>query len=323
MTATAAVRTPRGPWKWGPFVKESSRNVIPALLWTLHDLGGVIEDHPRGRCGFKLISEAVKRGYVLPKSYTNPSSGSLSSLLGELDFGLYAGCIARDKNAKRTFKMTLLLSEDELPPRPHPVKTTKVQPTVKAITAKQRPIAPVAVFVPKDEDSVEPEPDVETVPEPEVTEPDEQPFQPELPDVPQPEVEDIAVIPPLLTVDANDDAFMLMLEASQLIARAMIATNMRTPARTEPSDTDIDEAAKRMADTIAENQRLRRQLNEARETANARAKEAEGLRKALTVAHGNLKAFQQNMGMAEGREKALARLRDTQKTMAAPPTRRG
>lgn len=315
MPATAEVRKSRGPWQWNLQSKGSAKLAVPALLWTLKELGGEITDES-GRAGHRLAEEAVKRGYRLPPTYLG-RSGPRSQMLASLESGVYAGCIVRESNGKRTFKIILLLSDDEMPPRP----ATKSQPTVKVITAQQRPIAPVAVFTPRDESTVEPEPDIET-PEPEA--PPAEPYQPELPDDPDtPDVDDVTVIPPLLTVDASDDAFMLMLEASQLIARAMIATNMRAPSPTGPTDTEIDEAAGRMAATIAENQRLRRQLNEARETANARAKEAEGLRKALLVAQGNLKAFQANAGMADGRKRALARLRDTQKTMAAPPTRRG
>lgn len=331
MSATAPTRTSRGPWRWGVQNKASAKMTIPALLWTLHDLGGEISDPVTGRAGTKLVEEARKRYSVYPTHIrSKASSGALSSIYLSLERGIYAGSIVREMNAKRTFRITLLLSEDEMPPRPSPLKITKVQPTVTPLVPKQRPIAPVAVVAPVADDEGtgnggpshdyepdEPQPEVPEVPEP---------VQPTLPDDPgEPEVEDVVVttIPPLLTVDADDDAFMLILEASQLLARAMIATNVRRPATVGPTDTEIDEAAKRMADTLAENQRLRRKLNEANETAAARAKEAEGLRKALLVAQGNLKAFQQNMGLADNREKALARLRDTQRTMAAPPTRRG
>lgn len=328
MSATAPTRTSRGPWRWGVQNKTSAKMTIPALLWTLHDLGGEISDPVTGRAGTKLVEEARKRYSVYPTHIrSKASSGALSSIYLSLERGIYAGSIAREMNAKRTFRITLLLSEDEMPPRPSPLKITKVQPTVTPLVPKQRPIAPVAVVAPVTDDegtgnggpSHDYDPDE---PQPEVPEP----VQPTLPDDPgEPEVEDVVhtTIPPLLTVNADDDAFMLILEASQLLARAMIATNARTPKVVGPSDAEIDEAAKRMADTLAENQRLRRKLNEANETAMAKARENEGLRKALLVAQGNLKAFQQNMDLADNREKALARLRDTQRTMAAPPTRRG
>lgn len=340
LATTAELRKSRGRWQWGPAAKESGRMTIPALLWTLYEMGGVIEDAQGGRCGTRLLQAAIERGYTVhPLHHPGRSTGTVSTLLRELEVGRYAGCISRDVRAgKRTYKIELLLTEAEMPPKPFPVKVTKVEPTRPKLVPVPRPVKPQSVFVQPVPDIVDedglgnggPDPDhVPPVP-PETPEaPVEAPpvTQPELPDAPEtPDVEDVVVstVPPLLTVAGDDDAFALLIEASTTITRAMLAINAmpRGVLGGGPTDVDIDEAAKRMADTLAENARLRRKLNEVNETVLAKTKECEGLRKALVVANGNLKAIQSNADQAGQRERALGRFRDVERTMQAPPSAR-
>lgn len=322
--STAELRRSRGRWVWGPASKEAGRIMIPIMLWTLHDLGGSITDRPSGRCGAKLIQEALKRNYsVSPQFRSANGSGSVSAMLGELEDGRYAGCIAREKGNKRTYKITLLLTEDEMPPRPFPVKVTKMadRPT---LTPVPRPVQPVA----DDGGMGNGGPDPDYVPPTVVPDPPDTPttpVQPELPEDPDtPDVEDVVLpeIPPLLAIPADDNTFDLLIQLNQLAARALIAA-ARPAEKIGPSEDALDDAAARLASTVEENQRLRTKLNILQETVTAKGKEAEALRKALMLAQGNLRAIQDNVDQGGTRERALARLKDTQRTMQARPTVRG
>jgi len=329
--STAELRKARGRWQWGPAAKESGKIMIPIILWTLHDLGGSITDRPSGRCGAKLIEEAQKRNYAVTPSFRGGTgTGSVSAMLAELESGRYAGCIAREKGKKRTYKITLLLTEDEMPERPFPVKVTKMADRPK-LTPVPRPVKPMSVFVQPVADHAGfgnggPDPDYvppTVVPDPPARAPE--PIQPELPENPDtPDVEDVVLpqIPPLLVIPENENTFDLLIELNQLAARALIASS-RTPAKIGPSPEALDEAAQRLAATVEENQRLRTKVNILQETVVAKGKEAEALRKALMLAQGNLKAIQDNVNQGEGRERALARLRDTERTMQARPAVRG
>lgn len=326
--STAELRKARGRWIWGPASKEASRVMVPIMLWTLHDLGGTITDRPTGRCGAKLIAEALKRSYSVPPSFRN-ATGSVSAMLGELEDGRYAGCIAREKGNKRTYKITLLLTEDEMPERPFPVKVTKMAdrpmltpvPRVKAMSVFVQPVADDAGL-----GNGGPDPDYvppTVVPDPPAPVPE--PVQPELPENPDtPDVEDVVLpqIPPLLVIPENEDAFELLIDLNQLAARALIAVN-RAAHKIGPSQESLDDAATRLAATVEENQRLRTKVNILQETVVAKNKEAEGLRKALMLAQGNLRAIQDNVDQGGTRERNLARLNDVQRTMQARPAVRG
>lgn len=322
--STAELRKSRGRWQWGPGSKESSHIMVPVILWTLHECGGTIEDSS-GRCGSKLVKEALKRNFTVPPQYRS-NTGSMSQMLAELEGGRYAGCITRDKGVKRTYKMTLLLTEDEMPPRPFPVKVSNVNDRPKLVPVP-RPVKPVSVFSPKADDAGlgNGGPDPDYVPPTVVPDPEpEQPVQPELPENPDtPDVEDVVVpdIPPLLTIPADDNAFDLLIQLNQLAARALIA--VARPPEIGPSTASLDDAAKRLATTVEENQRLRTKVNTLQDTVVAKDKEAAALRKALLLAQANLKAVQENVDQGGTRERALARLNDTQRTMQARPTVRG
>jgi len=122
---------PRGPWKWRPWTQERTRRSIAAFLWALHDLGGEVTDE-HGRVPARIAEHAAEMGMPLDPTINR------SQMLTSLDSIGYVGCIARDMGAKKTYKITLLLADDEMPPRPAP------QPEPVPEPEPERPLTLVA-----------------------------------------------------------------------------------------------------------------------------------------------------------------------------------
>jgi hypothetical protein len=116
------------PWEFTPYVAEPTRAMISALLWALHDNGGSFKDASSGLAGPALRDLAVERGMFIPPKYRREhgsSSTGLSSLYAGLEQGKYGKpAIERDKSGTRTFEITLLLEDEEMPPKPAMVKHT-------------------------------------------------------------------------------------------------------------------------------------------------------------------------------------------------------
>lgn len=308
MSATAQnLKARAARWQWTQGAKESITTTIPALLWTLHEEGGEVHDSS-GQAGRKLAEMAKARGYVIARTHEpDHSTGSaLSSLLGQLDHGdRYGGCIEREMNSKRTFTIRLLLDVEQLPPRPHPV------------VIKQAPSSPAAGGSgPRPAEDPTPMPPAEPTPAPEA------PEQPETALVlAQPDVEVVhPVLPPLAIVD-DADPVAILLQIQDLSMTAVLAVAKSIGERGEPVvDADErDHQAKRLADTLEENNRLRRKVNDHAETISAKTKEINALRQALKVAQGNLHAIQQNANEAGQRERNLAKLSGNQRFIAERP----
>lgn len=311
MTTTADARKPRaGRWQWGKGAHESMMTTVPALLWTLREEGGEVHDSS-GRAGAKLVQLADARGYVIHPTHRpgHLTGSSLSTLLGQLDFGKrYGGCIEREMNSKRTYKIRLLLDEEQLPPRPHPVVIKQ---------AKSSPVPTAGGTGPRPAEDPKPMPPTEPTPAPEV------PEQPETAlVVAEPDVEVINPILAPLAVMGDADAISALLQIQNLsLSVVLTVAEMRGRLR-EPVVEDADERdaqAKRLADTLEENNRLRRKVNDHAETINAKAKEITALRQALKVAQNNLHAIQQNANEAGQRERNLAKLAGNQRFIAERP----
>lgn len=335
MSAVAALETNdrKGkPWRWGPYIREETRITVPALLWTLHDMGGSISDSS-GRSGAKLADMAKQRGMPFhpihqPNRLTGKHTGTLSQLLAELDAGRMAGSIAREINGKRTLKITLLLAPEEMPPRPHPVVTKQVTPTAvpKQVTptavpfgrAANRPVV-AAPDVTQQSVFVQSAPPIEPEPQP----------VPEPAPAPEPEPEDVAaVVGPVptwqptvlapLPVVHPDDPMEQLLVAQEAITAAQIAMAAMVHPVPETRDED-DQIAVRLATALEEGSRLRRKVADLQETVTAKAKEAEALRKALVQAQSNMRAIREASTQSQGLERKLNQLNGTQRAIASKP----
>jgi hypothetical protein len=303
----------------GAYVRPSTKQAIVGLLWTLFDLGGEIRCK-QGKAGRALVNEAVAIGYRMPTQVTSPiSAGSLSQLLQEMDHGRFAGLISREVGPKRTYAIKLLLTEDQLPPRP-PLLTLKAiepkangGPTDPRTTQEPKPPATEPEQAPVTTPSVPP--DVEPEPEPEVNDPQPEPTEDE-------QLADEATLPsvPTYAVEATEpiDA-LLMIQHLAMQAAIGIAGQLGQPPAPENDRAELHAVQERLADTLDENQRLRRKLADVCETTNAKAKECEALRKALMVSSSNLKALQAASNQGPSLERKLANLKNVQSFIASPP----
>ena len=282
--AETTTRTSRGPWVWPRFTRDYTRNSVAALLWTLHDLGGVIESDA-GRAGSMLATAAEERGTpIAPRLH-------LSAIFAELEEGgIYGACILRDKHRpKRTYKITLLLAEDEMPPKPR---------HLKAAPERTISVQPVA-------SDPEPQPEPEPAPVPPEPQPQPEPVE----DVVTPE------IPPLVVL--SEEPLDLALTAADDIAKVIQALLVQGARPAEPN-SDTEEISVRLAQTIEENNRLRRKANDLAETVRAKSAECEGLHKALRVSEANLKTLRETVAIGT-RERDMARLKGNQRFVAEKP----
>lgn len=317
MSASEPLTDAPQPWRWGQYVREETKVTVPALLWTLHDMGGGIKSSD-GRAAHHLAEMAKKRGmpfHPVHQPAAGRKTGSLSQLMGELDRGRYAGSISREVNGKRTLRITLLLAPEQMPPRPHPVVTRQVEPTAPAKPKTPARFGNVAFKATQDTPDVTQQPvfvqsapPVDPQPEPEPTPAPEPQPEPVVDDAAKETVVgQVAVVGHLLNIQD------LAIEA----VKALLSTP--APERPVGDDRDYDQLAARLATTLEENNRLRRKLAESQETAVAKHKEAEGLRRALINTQNNLRAIQEASAQATGLERNLAKLNGTQKAISSRP----
>lgn len=322
MTATTTAPARPKRWEWNRFTRDSTQQTVRCLLWTLLEMGGEVND-PNGRSAHRLVGEARKRGYM-PAAVHDPfvrkgkTTGSLSQLIYELEKGDYAGTISRVVNGKRTYKIKLMITEDQLPPRPLPVVVKKVEPTKPAPE-------PVRVITKAEADaaikpaSAPPPPVVPaTTNGSEVGQ--ETPLPAGLDIAPPIDEPDIVVptVPPLVIAEAG--AIDLLLEIQQLVMRATIAVATDIGGNDEPRQTDdYDDVTRRLAETLEENNRLRRKCNDQAETLMAKLKEIDALRKALAIAQNNIKVMQDAHAQGADLERKLNRLNGTQRAIASRP----
>ena len=127
----------RGPWKWYR-TNEKTRPSVAAFLWALHDLGGEVIDE-NGRVPAIIAGHAAEMGMPL-----NPSLNR-SQVIGSLDNG-YPGTIEREMDDKWTYRITLLLADDEMPPRPQPVAAEpQPEPAPPTLALVPEPDVPAVV----------------------------------------------------------------------------------------------------------------------------------------------------------------------------------
>jgi hypothetical protein len=299
------IKVERGPWRWALYTRAETMQSIPAFLWALKDIGGVVEDKQGGRAPAKIVAHAKEMDTPLHPR-TTPGA-----MLRELERGAYAGAIKRVKGEKRTYRVELMLTDEQMPPRPQPVKTTKVEPDRTPVKVKATsdpapsPVGPV--------------PDPKTPPP--GPRPDDPNVKPELAVVPSdaPLVPVEPALPPIVAVPASDPLNAL-LEIQGLAMQAVLGLAQQMGQGVDPQDAaDRDAEKARLATTLEENQRLRRKVNDLTETLVAKGKEIEAMRRALMTAQSNLAAIQKASADAPDRERQLANLRATQKFMQAKP----
>jgi len=313
MALAETTRNTRGPWQWH-MARESSMVSIPVILWTLHELGGEITDEG-GHCGALVLEEAGKRGwYVHPTHQPGQRSGGYSQLLQELETGRYGGCISRDINGKRTYAIRLNLSEAEMPRKPQPVVTKKVEPTkpvprdvaealVKPRIGDTRP-APVA-----------PTPPPAPTPTPRPMAAQDKAPSPTLAvatDTPTPTTVE-PTIPPMLAITGNLADVLTQIQQLSFQAWMLSVTG------TETAPPVSDEQAVRLAETLEENNRLRRKCNDQSETLRATLKERDGLRQQIMLLQNNLRVVQEASNGSGNLERKLNRFNGTQKAIASRP----
>lgn len=307
------------PWRWGGYVRDSTKQTTQALLWTLHRLGGTVTDDS-GLAPRKLIAAALDYGYHVDRSHQ--SGGSLSQLMGELEHGRYKGAIERETNGKRTRRITLLLKENELPPRPA-LKRTSAQQSVFVQPAPVEPVTespnaggtgPQPAPQPEPEPEPEPKPHPGPPPGPRPEDPNVVPELTVVDDEPEEAIE--PKIPPLIAIDGDPVAKLFQIQ-NDLISATMAVAAM-APTVVVEQDQD-PEQAERLAKTLEENQRLRRKVNEQTETIVAKTKELEALRKQILIAQNNLRAIQEASNNAGRTERNLARLNGNQRFISARP----
>lgn len=281
-------------WQWPAGTHEKSMQTVPAILWTLHELGGEIHDKRTGFALSKLVSEAERMGWPV-----HPGT-NMSQMLANLEDGRYGRIIERETNGRKTYTIRLLLSEAELPPRPNKVKSYPVEsvPKKSVFAAK---VKSATETVEEEVDRLKAMLEADTAPESET---------PELV---------VPSIPPLMVV--SDDPMDLLLQIQQLSMTAVmaLATSIGTPVPSPDNSAERDAERARLATTLEENNRLRRKLNEATETLVSKTKQCEALQKALALANNNLATIQNAANQAPDRERKLANLRGVERLMQQPP----
>jgi hypothetical protein len=324
MAVTETARPARGhePWQWPTYTTRNMKTTIAAILWTLHDLGGELHD-TSGRCLSRLRDECAERG--MPVHPKHRAGSGLTQILKELDRGRFAGTIERVGASKRTFVIRLLLAEDELPARPVPVKTYNVAAldSTASVFAVKAPVdAPAAGWSGGEPDAPEPE-----TPEPEVPEADtEDDIEDEV--IEDEKVETVVLgpvelvepnIPPLAVVPTSTGHPIDALLAIQELSIQAILQLSRTPDAPAPvDDSELDAIRTRLADTLTENNTLRRKVNAHLETIRAKEADLVNMRKALALANNNLAAIRE-AGNRPNLESNLRNLRQVEKLMTAPP----
>jgi hypothetical protein len=317
----------RGPWKWALYTRSETMQSIPAFLWALKDMGGVCADKS-GRAPARVFAHAEKMGTPL-----HPRSAP-SAMLRELENGTYAGAIKRTKGSRQTYRIELLLTDEQMPPKPLPVKTTKIEP--ERLAVKPRDVESELAKAPKDGDTVnipkadggtgprpadptpEPKPHPGPTPGPRPEDPNTKPELAVVPPGPAPELVE-PTLPPIVAVPASDPLNAL-LEIQGLAMQAVLGLAQQMGQGVDPQDAaDRDAEKARLATTLEENQRLRRKVNDLTETIVAKSKENEAMRRALMTAQSNLAAIQKAAADAPGRERQLANLRATERFMQERP----
>jgi hypothetical protein len=294
------------------YVRDHTRQLAYALLWTLFDLDGELRS-ASGNANRELVAEAHKLGYRIPPYYLSMGSG-LSQVIREMDHGRFAGLVSRELGSRKTYAIKLLLTEDQMPPRPARLSIQAIEanggPTDPRTTQEPKPPQQAPVTTP----SVPPE--LPETPEPKVDDP-----QPE-PDVEAEQLTDEATLlsVPSMSVEATEpiDALLMIQHLAMQAALGIASVIGQVPAPA-PEGDEMDAIKVKLAETLEENQRLRLKCNANAETAHAKAKECDALRKALMVSSSNLKAMQQASGQGPELERKLANLKQVQRFVAEPP----
>jgi hypothetical protein len=204
------------PWEFTPYVAEPTRTTISALLWALHDNDGTLR-HEKGLAGPALRDLAVELGMFVHPKYRAESSTAgtaLSSLYQSLEKGVYGTpAIEREKTGTRTYQITLLLEDEEMPPKPAMVKHTLGDST--------KPVEhPVDVTWPVDTvEHVDPE-DLEDGWD-DIDAPNTAPATID--------TADISSFPEIIIVSDTPGPYGLVLEAQRSITRALVTLARETP----------------------------------------------------------------------------------------------
>jgi hypothetical protein len=285
--------TKQGAWKWPDTVHAKTRQQVAAILWELH-LGGPAEENGRTQAPGALAERLRKRPGSPWKPARSPGNDGMSTRLRELALGTYGYPVAirRTLSPTRCHRVELAIGPHQLPPCPFatvtrtaPAPTNGSAPPEPLRSPPERPPAPTAT-VPS------------TASEPPPGGPLAPPSTGHRDPVGRGEQEDERPSLFRLLLDIQGAAADGVMMLADLAGQEVVAARQ----------------GERLAEVQAENDRLRRRVDAAEETAVARQRENEALRRALTAVKANLQAVMKGQRVPDEHEhKVLAGL------MAAKP----
>lgn len=142
-----------GNWIWPAGVRETSREIVRAILWTLHDLGGTV----RSQEGYapSVLTNAVEERTGLEA--TDTMRYLLVRLYDETAVDYYGRpVLARQGTDRHTHQLKLMVSEEDMPRRPEampqPAKVETPEPEVAPVATNGTTPQP-ALPVPQSESS--------------------------------------------------------------------------------------------------------------------------------------------------------------------------
>ena len=121
-------------------------------------------------------------------------------------------------------------------------------------------------------------------------------------------------IPPMLAITGNLADVLTQIQQLSFQAWMLSVTGSETTA-----PPVSDEQAVRLAETLEENNRLRRKCNDQSETLRATLKERDGLRQQIMLLQNNLRVVQEASNGSGNLERKLSQFNGTQKAIASRP----
>lgn len=280
-------------WTWPSGMREQSREMARAIVWTLHDLGGVVTS-TEGYAVRDLFEQIAKRTPCEPDDTTRYL---LQRMYGHDDGITYYGrqILAKAGSARKCHRIELLVNEDELPRRPEgmrvPARPVKQKARVLAVKKAEPeppslspPVANGQSTLNKADDQIDRQ--LEAAP---------------LPPTPKPAVATPAPVEGVL------DPIDLILAAQRLMTDAILQIASSVPPVAEMDPLVDDTVLRRLNETLNENQRLRRKVAEASLARDAKVKEVDIVKRALAETQANLDAVRGHVATKKNETARLMR----------------